>query len=172
MCIVSLGLFALSTQAQGPAQVVEFHQSVDRTDVSTDDTFHLTVVVDGASMGVVPTFPTSKDFRVLSSADTVQMSYSPGGGAGAIRGVHHYVLSLRANHAGRLTLPASVLVTLDKTYRTDPVEMSVRPGDLAHPKAPPSREWPTCHPGRFVARDTGFEPVAFGSGGQRSIQLS
>ena len=45
-------------------------------------------------------------------------------------------------------------------------------GLLNEEKPPEPTEISSATPAAFSARDTGFEPVAFGSGGQRSIQLS
>jgi hypothetical protein len=116
---------------------VEFHMSVDRKKVGTEDTFRLEIVVGNAPDGAVVQFPAPEDFEVLSRNQSTQMSYSIGpGGAGQMRNVQKYTLVMRANRPGKLTIPPAGLQTATKTYRTDAIVMDVVKGRLA-PDTPP-----------------------------------
>ena len=115
---------------------VEFYQTVDRTEVGTDDTFRVTVVVSEAPEGSQVQFPASNDFEQLSRSQSTQMSYSlGGGGSGVIQRVQKWVLVLRANRAGNLTLPPAVLVTPNHTYKTEALKLTVKPGRVSDPNA-------------------------------------
>jgi hypothetical protein len=162
-------LVAGAALAGDVGQDIEFHQSVDRNDVGTDDTFRLTIVLGGAPEGAVPTFPKFGDFGVVSRSDTTQMSYSfSGGGPGVTRRAHHCVLTLRANRSGRFTIPASVLVTADKTYRTAPIPISVHRGRMAEASPRPPREWPTMEADAAeseIRKASGFWGIVIGLDG-------
>jgi len=128
------------------------------------------VVLGGAPEGAVPTLPTFTDFEVLTRSDSVQMSYSfSGGSPGIVQRTHTYALTLRANRSGRFTIPASLLVTADKTYRTAPIPISVHRGRAAEPSARPSREWPTLEADAAeseIRRASGFWGIVIGLDGE------
>ena len=86
--------------AAAPAGAVEFYQQVDRTQVGTEDTFRLTVVMADAPDDAKPSFPQSPDFEILSTAQSTQMSYTLGsGGVGTIKRVQRWTLTMRADRA-------------------------------------------------------------------------
>jgi hypothetical protein len=119
---------------------VKFYQTVDRNEVGTEDTFRLTIVVGNAPEGATPQFPAPRDFEVMSRSQSTQMSYSfSGGGPGTIERIVKYVLVMRANRPGKLTLPAAVLSTANRTYKTEPIEMTVKAGQVKDPHARPPR---------------------------------
>lgn len=110
---------------------VQFYMSVDRQKVGTEDTFVLEIVLGGAPQGAVVQFPAPADFEVLSRAVSDQMSFSAGaGGAGIITTMKKHTLTMRALRAGKLTIPAAVLSTEGREYRTSPVTMEVVEGRL------------------------------------------
>ncbi len=113
----------------------EFYQTVDRNQVGTEETFHLTVVVSDAPEGSSLQVPASNDFEVLSKSTSTQMSYQIGaGGKGLIKQVQKYTFTMRANRAGTLTIPAAVLRTPNKALKTEPVKITSVKG---HSNAPP-----------------------------------
>jgi hypothetical protein len=125
-------LAVLALLATSPAWAeIEFYQSVDRAEVGTDDTFRLTVVVADAPPSAQVQLPAPKDFEVISSSRSSQRSIQlSGGGPAVIQDVTKHVLILRATRAGKLTIPPAVLTTASRTYRTEPIEMTVREGRL------------------------------------------
>ncbi|MET0400991.1 MAG: BatD family protein [Cystobacter sp.] len=113
---------------------VEFYQTVDRTEVGTDDVFQLTVVVVDPPDNAQVQFPAPEDFEVLSSSQSTQRSIEmSGGGPPVIQTVRKHVLMMRAQRAGNLTLPPAVLSAGGRTWRTDAVKMTVRRGRVSPP---------------------------------------
>jgi hypothetical protein len=129
---------------------LDFYQTVDRTEVGSDDTFRLTVVVVDAPPNAQVQLPESEDFEVLSSSRSSQRSISlSGGGPAVIQDITRHVLVMRANRAGRLKIPPSQITVRGKTYRTQPIEMSVRTGRLGPPQGQAQSGAPSSMPDPF-----------------------
>lgn len=141
---------------------IEFYQTVDRNKVGTEDTFRLTIVVGDAPDGATVQFPAPNDFEVLSRSQSTQMSYSLGAGnAGVIKRVQKYTLVLRANRAGKLTIPPAALSTAQKTYQTESIAVEVVKGRLQNDAPPPGRQ-PSPFPdpfGGFFGDDDPFAGI-------------
>ncbi|MFZ5467837.1 MAG: BatD family protein [Myxococcota bacterium] len=136
--LLAFGLLAAATVE---AAEVELYQTVDRNQVGTEDTFRLTVVVANAPDTAQLQLPAPQDFEVLSRSQSTQMSYQlGGGGAGSIQRVQKYVLVMRANRAGTLTIPPAVLTTAQRTFRTESVQVEVKKGRVTDPNAAPPRQ--------------------------------
>ncbi|MBL8956483.1 MAG: protein BatD [Myxococcaceae bacterium] len=136
-------LFAAAAHAE-----VEFYQTVDRQKVGTEDTFRLTIVVGNAPEGATVQYPAPNDFEVLQTSQSTQMSYSLGSGnQGVIKRVQKYTLVMRANRAGKLTIPPAALATAQKTYKTDSIVMEAVKGRLQADAAPPPSGRPSLPPG-------------------------
>lgn len=134
--------FAVVLLAAAAHAEVEFYQTVDRNKVGTEDTFRLTIVVGDAPDGATVQFPAPNDFEVLSRSQSTQMSYSlGGGGTGVIKRVQKYTLVMRANRAGKLTIPPAALSTAQKTFKTDAIQMEVVKG-RTQADPPPQQQQP------------------------------
>ncbi|SEL51808.1 Oxygen tolerance [Stigmatella aurantiaca] len=134
-------LAGLAVLASAPAwAAIEFYQSVDRPEVGTEDAFRLTVVVVDAPPSAQVQFPAPKDIEVISSSRSSQRSIQlSGGGPAVIQDVTKHTLVMRALRPGRLIIPPAVLQTAGRTYRTEPVEITVSPGRLGPPPGQASR---------------------------------
>lgn len=141
---VLVGL-ALLASAPAWAAGLEFYQTVNSEEVGTEDTFVLTVVTVDAPSDAKVKLPRSDDFEVLNSSRSSQRSVSwSSGGPANIQDVTKYVLTMRANRAGNLTIPPAEMTVEGKTHRTESVQISVKPGRLgsssrAQGGTPPSR---------------------------------
>ncbi|WP_338864299.1 BatD family protein [Myxococcus stipitatus] len=127
---VLVGL-ALLASAPAWAAGLEFYQTVNSEEVGTEDTFVLTVVTVDAPSDAKVKLPRSDDFEVLNSSRSSQRSVSwSSGGPANIQDVTKYVLTMRANRAGNLTIPPAEMTAGGKTHRTESVQISVKPGRL------------------------------------------
>ncbi|HVE84790.1 MAG TPA: BatD family protein [Myxococcales bacterium] len=128
---------AVAAAASSPAFAAErpeFHQSADRKEVGTEDTFRLTIVIANAPDGAQLKLPSTDDFETLSKSQSTEMSYQMiGPGPGVIKRVQKWVLVMRANRIGALVVPPSELVTPSGTFKTDPVPITVKKGHLEDP---------------------------------------
>ncbi|HEX8438921.1 BatD family protein [Archangium sp.] len=130
----ALAALALLLAAMPAWAGVEFYQTVDRTEVGTEDIFQLTVVVVDPPDNAQPQFPAPDDFEVLSSSQSTQRSIEmSGGGPPVIQTVRKYVLMMRASRPGSLTIPPAVLTAGGRTYRTESIKMTVRKGRVSPP---------------------------------------
>ncbi|NTX59294.1 protein BatD [Myxococcus sp. CA051A] len=137
---VLVGL-ALLASAPAWAAGLEFYQTVNREEVGSEDTFLLTVVTVDAPADAKVKLPRSDDFEVVNSSRSTQRSVSwSGGGPANIQDVTKYVMVMRANRAGKLTIPPSEMTTAGKTHRTDSVQIDVKPGRLGPPPAQSGRQ--------------------------------
>ena len=128
-------LALLVTSASARAEI-ELSQSVDQTEVGLDDTFRLTVSVSNAPDSARLQFPVGSDFDVLSKSESSHMSYQLGGGGPAsITRTHKYMLLMRANRAGTITIPPTVMTIGDRTFKTEPVQITVKRGHVQNPRA-------------------------------------
>ncbi|MFL5351244.1 BatD family protein [Archangium sp.] len=127
LAALALLMAALPVWAAG----IEFYQTADRTEVGTEDVFQLTVVVVDPPDTAQVQFPAPEDFEVLSSSQSTQRSIEmSGGGPPVIQTVRKHVLLMRANRPGALTIPPAVLTAGGRTWRTEPVKLSVRKGHV------------------------------------------
>ncbi len=137
-------LCAVSTRAWAE---IEFYQSVDRNEIGVEDAFRLTLVASDAPEHAQIQFPASPDFQVLSKSQSTQMSLQLGGAGSTFKRTQKYVLTLRANRVGTFTVPAAVLTVSGKTYKTEPVQMVVKPGRSQDPTSGlPKRRSPVPDP--------------------------
>lgn len=160
-------LAGLALLASAPAWAdIEFYQKVDRTEVGTEDTVRLSVVVADAPPSAQVQLPAPRDFEVLSSSRSSQRSIQlSGGGPAVIQDVTTHTLILRATRTGKLTIPPAVLTTAGRTYKTDPIELTVKqgrlgpaPGQASRPSLPdPFRNFPGQDP--FEDMEMDDEPV-------------
>ncbi|WP_164010210.1 BatD family protein [Pyxidicoccus trucidator] len=157
-------LAVLALLATAPAWAnddLDFYQTVDREEVGSQDPFRLTVVVVDAPPNAQVQLPESDDFEVLSSSRSSQRSISlSGGGPAVIQDITRYTLVMRANRAGRLKIPPSQITVRGKTYRTQPVEVSVRAGRLG--SSPPSSQSGSSLPDPFASAPSTQRPDPFG----------
>ncbi|MCI0572147.1 MAG: BatD family protein [Myxococcaceae bacterium] len=119
--------------AASPARAAEPELSLraDRTEVGTEDVFRVTVVVSGAPEGAELELPESPDFETLGSSQGTTRSISiMGGGAPVITTTRTVTLRMRANRPGTLTLPPAKLVTKNRTWRTEPLTLTVKRGSV------------------------------------------
>jgi hypothetical protein len=126
---VLASLVALTALAAGDVSIT---QTVDRTEVGDEDTFRLTVSATGGSLEDIK-LPQTDDFETLSRSSSTQMSLSLGGGGAGMKRTVRYTLVMRANRTGKLTLPPSQLTVDGKTYRSEPITMTVKSGTLGPP---------------------------------------
>lgn len=127
LAALALLMAALPSWAAG----IEFYQTADRTEVGTEDVFQLTVVVVDPPDNAQVQFPAPEDFEVLSSSQSTQRSIEmSGGGPPVIQTVRKHVLMMRANRPGALTIPPAVLTDGRRTWRTEPVKLTVRKGHV------------------------------------------
>jgi hypothetical protein len=127
------GLVCAAAVAAAPARAaqVEFYQEADRTQVGTEDTFRVTVVVGGAPESAQLQLAASPDFETLGSSQSTSRSISlSGGGPPVIRTVKTITLTMRPLRAGTFTVPPSLLTTADRTWRTEPLRITVKKGRL------------------------------------------
>ncbi|MCY1001705.1 BatD family protein [Myxococcus sp. MISCRS1] len=128
---VVLAVLALLVSGPAWSAGLEFYQTVDRQEVGSEDTFRLTVVSADAPPDAKVRLPQSDDFEVLNSSRSTQRSVSwSGGGPANIQEVTKYVMVLRANRTGKLTIPPAEMTAGGKTHRTDSVQIVVMPGKL------------------------------------------
>ncbi|HVG57224.1 MAG TPA: BatD family protein [Hyalangium sp.] len=119
---------------------VEFYQKADRTEVGTEDTVRLSVVVADAPPSAQVQLPAPKDFQVLSSSRSNQRSIQlSGGGPAVIQDITTHTLILQPLRTGKLTIPPAVLTTAGRTYRTEPIELTVKAGRLGPPPGQATR---------------------------------
>lgn len=121
----------LFAAAPSLADTTELTMQADAEKVGTEDTFRLEVVVSNAPGGIAPRLPESGDFEVLGRSQSTQMSYSVGaGGAGVMRQVQKYTLTMRANTTGLLVIPPATLTIGSQTLKSNPVTIQVVKGRL------------------------------------------
>ncbi len=114
---------------------IDISQSVDRTEIGLDDTFRLTVSVSDAPDSAQLQFPIGTGFDVLSKSESSQMSYQLGSGGAVIQRTHKYMLLMRPNRVGEITIPPTVMTVGGKTYKTEPIQITVKRGHVQDPRA-------------------------------------
>jgi hypothetical protein len=137
----ALVVLALLLAAMPAWASIEFYQTVDRTEVGTEDIFQLTVVVVDPPDNAQVQFPAPDDFEVLSSSESTQRSIEmSGSGPPVIQTVRKHVLMMRASRVGSRTIPPSVLTAGGRTWRTESLKMTVRKGRVGPPPAQAGRQ--------------------------------
>jgi hypothetical protein len=119
---------------------IEFYQKADRTEMGSEDTVRVSVVVVDAPPSAQVQLPAPRDFEVLSSSRSNQRSIQlSGGGPAVIQDITTHTLILQPLRTGKLTIPPAVLTTAGRTYRTDPIELTVKSGRMGPPSGQASR---------------------------------
>lgn len=131
LALLGLALLgALSATSALAAPKVSITQEVDRTEVGTEDTFRLEVVVKAPDEAQLQ-LPQYDDFEILSRSQGRQHSIQMlGGGPPVVESTLRVTLILRATRAGQLTLPPASVSMEGKTWRSEPLKLSVKEGSL------------------------------------------
>ncbi len=119
------------------SQDVSFSAVVDRTDVGLDDQITLTISVSGQVKSIPqPELPSLEGFTVHSAGRSQNFTYSGGKIASSV--TFNYILVPRK--AGKFTIGSAEMVLDGKTYRTDPINVTVSAGEESESAPGPSEE--------------------------------
>jgi hypothetical protein len=129
MVLCSL-LFSVDMVSPLLAQDNPVTATVDRTNVGTDETFNLTVAVNGTTGAAQPELPVLDGIQVLSSSSSTQVSIINGKASSQVA----YTYLLQATRAGDLEIPAITVNVDGQNYATAPISIHVTQG--AAPPAP------------------------------------
>jgi len=115
------------------SQDISFNASVDKTEVGLDDQITLTISVSGNVKSIPqPQLPSLESFTVYSAGRSQNFVYSGGKISSSV--TFNYILAPRK--AGKFTIGSAEIVLDGKTYKTNPVEVTVT-GE-AKPEAAPT----------------------------------
>lgn len=126
--LLALLLAALPAGAQTPAVTA----SVDRDQITTDETLLLTVAISGAADQ--PNLPQLDGFRILSAGSSTQMSVV--NGASSVLTSYQYLL--QPLHAGDLVIPPISAQVDGRQETTEPIRVTVTQGTGQAPAQPAS----------------------------------
>ena len=127
-----LGLAVWPAHAQSPDIVTA---EVDRTNLTTDDSLVLTVLIDsGAGPAEEPTLPQMDGLTILGRSHGTQMSIVNG----EITVKATYLYRLQPTNTGNLVIEPITVNVNGHTHQSDPITITVIPGN-GSPTAPPSQ---------------------------------
>lgn len=132
--ILALGLFLLLFLNQSSfSQDISFNAGVDKTEVGLDDQITLTISVSGNVKSIPqPNLPSLEGFTVYSAGRSQNFVYSGGKISSSV--TFNYILTPRKE--GKFTIGSAEIVLDGKTYKTNPIEVTVTAG--AKPEAAPT----------------------------------
>ena len=116
---------------------VRVSQSADRKTVGSDDTFEVTVTVSGLEGQAELSLPRSPDLQILGQSQSTQTSFTTGPSGVATEREQQIHLQMRATRSGSVTIPGAVVTTGGATLRAQPLQLEVRAGHVAGPRAAP-----------------------------------
>ncbi|MFP4396359.1 MAG: BatD family protein, partial [Anaerolineales bacterium] len=130
-------LVGLTAVAPARAQDdITFTASVDKTQLSTDQTLTLKLTLQGAFRNAdKPQFPTLDGFAVIGSSQSSQFSMVNGETTAKVV----YTYRLQPTKSGALTIPAIQIEVKGQSYESNPVAIEVTPGDAPPAQAPTSQ---------------------------------
>ena len=101
---------------------ISFNALVDKTEVGLDDQITLTISVSGNVKSIPqPQLPSLEGFTVYSAGRSQNFTYSGGKIASSV--TFNYILVPRK--AGKFTIGSAQIVLDGKTYRTDPINITI-----------------------------------------------
>ena len=134
--ILAIGLFlSFFVFLIGPSfsQDISFNASVDKTEVRLDDQITLTISVSGNVKSIPqPILPSLEGFTVYSAGRSQNFTYSGGKIASSV--TFNYILVPRK--AGKFVIGSAEIGLDGKTYKTDPINITVAAGE--EPEAAPT----------------------------------
>jgi hypothetical protein len=132
--ILAFGFFLLLFLNQPSfSQDITFNAGVDKTEVGLDDQITLTISVSGNVKSIPqPNLPSLKGFTVYSAGRSQNFTYSGGKISSSV--TFNYILTPRKE--GKFTIGSAEIVLDGKTYKTNPIEVTVTAG--AKPEAAPT----------------------------------
>ena len=141
---IAIGLIALglvsSLPRAGHAQSPPITATVDRTNLSTDETLTLTVAIHGSGEIPFPSLPHFSDFDVVGQRESSRMSTRNQQTSTEV--VYWY--TLRPIRPGRATIGAFTVTVDGQTFNTDPIIIEVSQGSARpRPRLDPSLREPS-----------------------------
>ncbi len=163
-------LLALATALPAQAQDVEFYATVDKEELSINDTLTLSVTVDSAGKDIERIkYPEAPDFEVLSRQQSQQTSFqlAPGGGPPTFKQVRVYRMILAPQRTGTFTIQPGRLTIDGKEIKTGAIRVTVRPAQQ-RPQAQTPPQQPNVPPNPFGLDEDMDDPLAQLFGGMGS----
>lgn len=135
LIVMILGFAVAPSYAQSSGVVTA---EVDRTNLTTDETLILTILVDSAAgQPSRPVLPDLDGFNILGTSQSTQMSIING----SLSADTVYSYQLRPSKTGKLGIPAVSVSVGGQTYSTNPIQVNVTQGTGQNQPANPG--WPT-----------------------------
>jgi BatD DUF11 like domain len=118
---------ALTMSALAFAKTEDFYMLADRTQVGTEDTFVVEIVLSNPPEGAALSLPKPGDFEIISRNESSQISIVNG----LMKQGRKFELVLRATKPGKLTIPPAVLQSKEGTIKTESITLDVVKGRTA-----------------------------------------